>query len=59
MQLLYTGHFSKDMPEAPYHSHELLMLPRNCKSQLNERGDNLANVFYKIKATSGSLVEVN
>lgn len=46
MQLLYTGYFSKDMPEAPYHSHELLMLHLNCKSQLSERGDNLGNVFY-------------
>lgn len=46
MQLLYTGYFSKDMPEATYHSHELLVLSLNCKSKLNERGENLANVFY-------------
>lgn len=47
---LYTGYFSKDMPEAPYHSHKLLMLSLNCKSKLKERGKNLANVFYKNKS---------
>lgn len=47
---LYTGYFSKDMPEAPYHSHKLLMLSLNCKSKLNESDKNLTNVFYKNKS---------
>lgn len=36
MQLLYTGYISEDMLEVPYHSHELLMLSLNCKSQIKE-----------------------
>lgn len=59
MQWLYTGYSSKDMPEVPYPSHKLLMLSLNCKSQWNERGENLANIFYKKPATSGSWAEVN